>query len=129
MSKNVFYFLAIVLKSCANIAAHTISDLEHETALQILGAIIGVSYTSVPLFVRMCIELLFQGHGKSSHGSSLKTMKMVKQICLILFSRCLETYWLTPWIILANHTRKKMKECQNLQLQDKRESCLSTDRT
>lgn len=57
-----------------SVAAHIISDLEHETALQVLRILIEVSSTSVSLFIRMCIELLSQWHGKSFHGSSSKTM-------------------------------------------------------
>lgn len=38
------------------IAAHITSDLEPETALQILRIVIRVSSTLVSLFIRMCIE-------------------------------------------------------------------------
>lgn len=47
----IFYPLACEALLCKHpIAAHTISDPEHETALQILRAVIGLSSVSVSLY-------------------------------------------------------------------------------
>lgn len=69
----ILFFIHWLKVLCKHpIAAHTISDLEHETVLQILRAIIGVSSAFVSLF--MSIEFLCQWYGKSFNGSSSMTM-------------------------------------------------------